>query len=415
MRYILYGCKGSGMASVSNILLDQGYEVIGIDTDKYVYTQDDLLKRNMKIYNFNEYQFNEDDILIYGHSFKGDKVIKEARLTCKEVYEYHEFVNKLAKKSKLSIAISGSHGKTYTTGLLSHILSKYKNISYLIGDGEGKYNGDDIFVFEACEYQDHFLIYEPDISIVLNIDYDHVDYFKNEEDYIESFNKFINKSKLVILNKNDRNIQKLNKIDNAKYYDINEIKELILTKYGYKFKYHNKEYITNVYGDKHVENILAIITLLDILNINNYNEYLINFFGVKRRFREIITNGDIYIDDYAHHHTQIEYTLKMIKNKYSEYELVVFFKPDRPSRFLTFYKQIATSLEQANYVVIMDFPSCNEEKVDVNLLVKENNKFFIYNKKIINKIRKIKKKVVVTFGSKNMQEVYENIFIKPHL
>ena len=126
MRYILYGCKGSGMASVSNILLDKGYEVIGIDTDKYVYTQDDLLKRNMKIYNFNEYQFNEDDILIYGHSFKEDKVIKEARLTCKEVYEYHEFVNKLAKKSKLSIAISGSHGKTYTTGLLSHILSKYK-------------------------------------------------------------------------------------------------------------------------------------------------------------------------------------------------------------------------------------------------------------------------------------------------
>ena len=83
----------------------------------------------------------------------------------------------------------------------------------------------------------------------------------------------------------------------------------------------------------------------------------------------------------------IEKYLEMIKNKYKEYELIVFFKPDRPSRFLTFYKQIATSLEKANYAVIMDFPSCSEEKVDVNLLINEDiNRFYVYNKDILNEI-----------------------------
>lgn len=417
MRYVLYGVKGSGLSSLCHILLDKGFDVVGIDTSNYVYTEDDLLRRNVLIYGFNTYLFNEDDILIYGHSFKECNEVKEAISICKESYEYHEYVNKLAKESKLSIAISGSHGKTYTTGLISYLMNTLTNASYLIGDGEGKYKSDDIFIFEACEYQDHFLIYEVDIAIVLNIDYDHVDYFKSEDEYINSFNRFINNAKTVILNYDDLNIRKL-KVNNGIYYSLNNINNLILNKSGYSFEYNNKKIDTNVFGIKHVSNILSSIALFNLLNVNldDYYKNIILFTGVKRRFREILCNGDIYIDDYAHHPTQIQYTLEMIKNKYKEYELIVFFKPDRPSRFLTFYKQIATSLEKANYAVIMDFPSCSEEKVDVNLLINEDiNRFYVYNKDILNEIRKIKNKVVVSLGSKNMQEVYENIFIKDHL
>ncbi len=415
MKYVLIGCKGSGVASLCHILLDQGHEVIGIDNLNYNYPEDDLRKRNMKIYNFNEYQYETIDIVIYGHSFKESNELKRAKEVVNLIYEYHEFVKLIASKSKLNIAVSGSHGKTYTTGLLSFLLSNINNISYLIGDGEGKYNGDDIFVYEACEYQDHFLIYESDISIILNIDYDHVDYFKKEEDYINTFKKFINNSKVVIANKNDEIISKL---DNEKiiYYDINETKDLRLEKNGYTFSLNDEKIITNVYGIKHVENILAVIKLLDYLGIEK-KRYLNNLnknFGVKRRFRETIINGDIYIDDYAHHPSQIKYTLDMIKNKYPDYGLIVFFKPDRESRFLTFYKQIATSLEKADYAVIMETNSCFE-KIDVSLLIKESNKFYEYNREIIEKIKKINKKVVVTLSSKNMQEVYENIFINTHL
>ena len=102
----------------------------------------------------------------------------------------------------------------------------------------------------------------------------------------------------------------------------------------------------------------------------------------------------------------------MIKNKYPDYALVVFFKPDRPSRFLTFNKQIATSLLKADYVVIMKIPSF--ENIDIKMIINEN-KFYYYNKTTLEMIRKLQKKVVVTFSSKNMKEVYENIFIKDYL
>ena len=417
MKYFLCGIKGSGLASIAHILKDKGYEVVGSDVNSYVYTEDDLLKRNIKIYKFNEYVFNQEDIVIYGHSFKDSMEVNNAKKICKETYEYHEYLNKLISESKLSIAICGSHGKTYTTGLISYIINNLTNVSYLIGDGEGKYNGNDIFVFEACEYQDHFLIYKPDICIILNIDYDHTDYFKNIDDYINSFQQFADNSNLVIINKDDKNSKKI-KHPNSIYYSIKELNNIILKKEGYMFNIDNKIIKTNVYGEKHLSNILSAIKLFDYLKIErkDYIQYFDKFCGVKRRFKEIIVNGDIYIDDYVHHPNQIRYTLEMIKNKYPDYELIVFFKPDRSSRFLTFYKEIATSLEQANYAVIMDFPSCNEEKIDLNLLINLNiNKFYHYNKKILKKIKKIKNKVVVSLSSKNMQEVYENIFIKTHL
>ena len=133
------------------------------------------------------------------------------------------------------------------------------------------------------------------------------------------------------------------------------------------------------------------------------------FKGVKRRFKEILVNGDVYIDDYAHHPTQIAYTLEVIKNKYPDYEIIVFFKPDRASRFLTFYKSIATSFNNVSCVVVMKSTS---EDINVNLLIKENPLLFHkYSKKITNKIKKVKKKVVVSLSSKNMDDVFESIFI----
>ena len=416
MRYILYGIKGSGLSSLAHILLDKGYEVEGIDTNKYVYTQDDLIERKIKIYSFGEYIFSKADILIYGHSFKENEEVKKASLVCKMTYEYHEYVDKLIKESKLSIAVAGSHGKTFTTGLISNILSKLYNVSYLIGDGEGKYNGNDIFVFEACEYQDHFLKYKVDIGVILNIDYDHVDYFKSEEDYIESFNKFCSNCKTIILNKEDYNIKKLNH-NNPVYFSFNDINNLKLTEKGYVFNLENELIKTNVYGNKHILNILSLIKLCDCLNIDRkkYLKYICEFNGVKRRFREIIINGDIYIDDYAHHPSQIKYTLEMIKNKYPDRELVVFFKPDRASRFLTFYKQIATSLDIANLAVIMEFKE-DKDNTLIDLLLNENKiKFYRFNDKTINIVKNMKNIVVVSLSSKNMEEVYEKIFINPAL
>ena len=109
------------------------------------------------------------------------------------------------------------------------------------------------------------------------------------------------------------------------------------------------------------------VTNQELALIGQYSENKFN--GVKRRFKEILVNGDVYIDDYAHHPTQIAYTLEVIKNKYPDYEIIVFFKPDRASRFLTFYKSIATSFNNVSCVVVMKSTS---EEINVNLLIKEN-------------------------------------------
>ncbi|OOR15100.1 Mur ligase family protein, partial [Bacillus cereus] len=97
------------------------------------------------------------------------------------VIRYHRFLGDFLKNF-ISVAVTGAHGKTSTTGLLSHVMSGAKPTAYLIGDGTGKgVKNADYFVFEACEYRRHFLSYHPDYAIMTNIDFDHPDYYANIE------------------------------------------------------------------------------------------------------------------------------------------------------------------------------------------------------------------------------------------
>src|SRR5699024_3982307 len=125
--------------------------------------------------------------------------IKEAKRRGVTFYKYHEFLGEWLKQYT-SIAVTGSHGKTSTTGLLAHVLNEAYPISYLIGDGTGKGNMDsEYFVFEACEYRRHFLRYEPDYAIMTNIDYDHPDYFSSINDVFDAFQSMADNVKKGII------------------------------------------------------------------------------------------------------------------------------------------------------------------------------------------------------------------------
>lgn len=103
-------------------------------------------------------------------------------------------------KQYTSIAVTGAHGKTSTTGLLAHVLDETFPISYLIGDGTGNGHVDSqYFVFEACEYRRHFLSYEPDYAIMTNIDFDHPDYFTSLDDVVDAFQSMADRVKNVLL------------------------------------------------------------------------------------------------------------------------------------------------------------------------------------------------------------------------
>ena len=115
------------------------------------------------------------------------------------IYEYNEMVGVLTRKFK-TVCIAGCHGKTTTTTMLSNALKNIKKISYLIGDGTGYADREsEYFILESCEYQRHFLAYQPYYAIITNIDFDHVDYYKNIDDVINAYQEFALKADKMVI------------------------------------------------------------------------------------------------------------------------------------------------------------------------------------------------------------------------
>lgn len=386
MKYFLIGIKGSGMASVAKILLDKGHRVVGSDTDSYVFTEDDLIKRGIKIYNFGEYDFKDIDFVIIGHSFVNNIDHKNALDNNLKVLEYNEFVASLVKE-KYSIAVCGSHGKTSTVGLLTHLLKKY-NPSYLRGDGEGKWTNSKYFIFEACEYKDHFLKYNPNVTLLLNIDYDHVDYFKTETDYYNSFQKFID-----------------NTLD--KVYCNNILKSKIYHKNIYFFNFTNN-YLLPVFTNELKCNYSGAIKLCEDIGINKIDiqNGIDTFVGVKRRNRETIINDDVIIDDYAHHPTQINLMISEVKRKYVGKKIIVIFQPDRYSRIKVFKDEFKKVLGHADKVYLMPF---------LKSIKNDTNEYFdisILGFDVINEISDITIKhncVYLFLSSKDLSKIESNL------
>lgn len=159
-----------------------------------------LRERNIPIYPFNADNIQEGMTVIAGNAFPDDHPeLVRAREIGVEVIRYHKFLGEYIG-NYTSIAITGAHGKTSTTGLMAHVVGGYKPTSYLIGDGTGAgHENADFFVMEACEYRRHFLAYSPDYAVMTNIDFDHPDYFANIEDVYSAFQSLAMQVKKAII------------------------------------------------------------------------------------------------------------------------------------------------------------------------------------------------------------------------
>ena len=151
-----------------------------------------LEQAGIQIYPFDVKNLEGDKILIAGNAFRPDNNVEiayadEHGLTYKR---YHEFLGEFMRDF-VSMGVAGAHGKTSTTGMLSHVLSNITDTSYLIGDGTGRGSAAaKYFVFESDEYERHFMPYHPEYSIITNIDFDHPDYFTSLEDVFNAFNDY---------------------------------------------------------------------------------------------------------------------------------------------------------------------------------------------------------------------------------
>ncbi|MBO0445880.1 UDP-N-acetylmuramate-L-alanine ligase [Enterococcus sp. AZ170] len=376
------GIKGSGMSSLALVLFEKGYHVQGSDVDEYFFTQRDLEKAGISILPFNADNITKDMVVIAGNAFPDThEELSRAKELGAEIIRYHDFIGRFIQPYT-SVAVTGSHGKTSTTGLLSHVLTGIAPTSYLIGDGTG--HGDpnaEFFAFEACEYRRHFLAYSPDYAIMTNIDFDHPDYFKSIEDVFSAFQIMAKQvKKAIFAYGDDKYLRKLETDIPIYYYGLTneddiQARNIERTTQGSSFDVYHKEqlighFVLPAFGQHNIMNALGVIAVayFEKLDMNKVAEEMLTFEGVKRRFTEKKVSDMIIVDDYAHHPTEIIATIDGARQKYPEKEIIAVFQPHTFTRTIALMDEFAEALDLADAVYLCDiFGSAREQQGDVKI------------------------------------------------
>ncbi|MCI1283504.1 MAG: UDP-N-acetylmuramate--L-alanine ligase [Lacticaseibacillus songhuajiangensis] len=375
------GIKGSGMSALALILHDLGHKVLGSDITQFTFTQRGLEKAGIECLPFDAANLKEGYTVIAGNSFTDEHPeVARAREMGLKVYRYHEYLGKLIE-NYTSIGVAGAHGKTSTTGLLSHTLSGVAKTSYLIGDGTGVGQKDSqFFVFEADEYRRHFLAYSPDYIIMTNIDFDHPDYYTGIEDVYDAFETEAKQVKKGIFAWGDDPWLRKLKVDVPVYYygvsdkDDFIAKNVVRSTEGSAFDayYHDEligHFMVPLFGEHSVLNALAVVAVAytEKLDPSFIARELATFSGVKRRFSETKVADMTIIDDYAHHPNEIKATLDAARQKYPDKKLVAVFQPHTFSRTIAYLDEFAETLDKADEVYLTDiFSSAREQSGSVS-------------------------------------------------
>lgn len=379
--YYFIGIKGTGMSALASLLHDLGYEVKGSDVERHFFTEKGLLERNIEILPYNEDNITKDMTIIRGNAIKDDHPeLIRAEVKGLKIYKYEEMVGKLTKMFK-TVTVAGCHGKTTTSSMLHHVLNTIIGSNCLIGDGTGSANKENkYFVLEACEYKRHFLSYHPYYAIITNIELDHVDYYKDMDDLISAYKDYANNAeKMVIACGDDPYTHSLEVNKPIFYYGLDEDNDIIAknveyTDTGVTFDVFVED---NYYGHfdlplfgKHMLlNSLAVISICyyERLEAKEVAKILKTFKGARRRFSETIVEDNIVIDDYAHHPTELKYTIKSAKQKYPDKKIVAVWGPHTYSRTAAFKDDYIEVLKEVDKAYIMDIYGAREKEEDFNI------------------------------------------------
>lgn len=383
--YHFIGIKGAGMSALAVILKQLGYSVKGSDLPKHFFTELELINNDIPITTYNKENITEGLTIIKGASVQEDNVeLIEAKNLKLPIIGYEEMVGRLTREMK-TICIAGCHGKTTTTAMMSHVLDQAIGINYLIGDGTGHASKENtFFALESCEYKRHFLSYTPYYSVILNIDLDHVDYYKDIEDVVHAYEEFatlaINR---VIAYGDDLNVKKMCVSKRPFYFGLNDNNDLIAKNINYhqngtSFDVYVKDNLYGhfdlpTYGLHQLIDSLAVISVcyLEKLSSKEVLEYFKTFKGAKRRFTETIVKDNVIIDDYAHHPNEIKSVINAVKQKYPGKLIISIFQPHTYSRTQEFSQDIADVLSKTHAAYIMDIHPAREKQSDYENITKD--------------------------------------------
>jgi UDP-N-acetylmuramate--alanine ligase len=343
-KIFFIGIGGIGISSLAKMAISKGIKVSGVNDEDSPKTLDSLREAGAEVIFKTEMEYlPEADFYVYSDAwiYRGPEIIKNARDTGKPVMNYFEALGEFAKEYKV-IAIAGTHGKTTTTAMLAEILIEAGldptvivgsfitklNSNFRKGDGE-------YLVVEADEYNKHFLSLHPFVTVVTNIEADHLDCYKDLAEIQETFRQLSVQS------------------------------ERVISDYG---KYLEKVPKLSVPGVHNRMNAAAALAVADVLNIDQEvaQKSLAEFTGTWRRLEKKgeTREGTIIYDDYAHHPTEIRASLEGLRELYpkNEKNITILFQPHLYSRTKALFDDFAKCFSDADRVLILPIYFAREAK-----------------------------------------------------
>lgn len=360
------GIGGSGISGVARMARDQGFEVTGCDLEENGITYR-LRKEGIPVEIGHDISHLKDvDVLahtpaVFYQNFTHPEYDAAVKKHVSMIWE--EFMAKVLQKGKLVVAVSGTHGKGHVTAMLSVILEtagldptaeiganllNWDKKNYRIGKGN-------IFVCEADEFRDKFLLYKPDLAVITSIEMDHPDYFKNFDAVLKAFEKFALKSKTLVINSEDEGCLKL-----LKKLKMLKFKGKIIT---YK-KLTKSQAKLKLPGDHIKSDAGAAWAAATVLGVktSDIKKGLENFQGLERRFEyKGQFDGVKLYDDYAHHPSAVLANIKAIRELHPKNRVVVVFQPHMYSRFGLLFADFVKVLTTADKVIVSDVYTKREQ------------------------------------------------------
>ena len=441
------GIGGIGMSGLAQVMKNMGFKIQGSDQSRNKNISS-CLKAGIKFFEGHKKKnIKNATIVVKSSAIKDNNVeIKRAKQRKIPIYSRAEVLANVVSLKK-NIIITGSHGKTTTTSLVAKILSDQKLDPTIINGGvinsfksNAKLGKGDWAILEADESDGSFLKLPVNYSIVTNIDYEHLDYYKNYSNLENAFIEFINKTPPIgksLICTDNRNIKKILKklknkniltygfnkkanyrISNARYNSTHSLFNL-----HYKNLNNKKTEIKNInlklIGEHNILNASAAVAVcLNLgVKIDIIKKALKNFSGVQRRMTKIFTKEkNDFFDDYAHHPTEISSILNGVEKAYKNRKIITIFEPHRYSRIKLLEKSFSKSFSKSDLVLICPIYSAGEKKnLNFNLLrfarlISINSKVQVIlvnnEKELSNYLKKnlIKDEIVIGMGAGMISE-----------
>ena len=421
------GIGGIGMSALARYFYQKGCVVTGYDKTPSPLTKK-LEEEGILIHYEDNPELipNDIDLVVLTPAIPNDSLeLNYLRDKNIRIIKRAEVLGEISRQCK-SVAVSGSHGKTTVTSMITHMLNfagkkmsafvggiaKNINSNVIIGD-----ENDEIVVMEADEFDRSFLQLDPYISIVTSIDADHLDIYGDKEQVLESFRQFVDKTMsdgVVIYNKDlplvtDRKCLTYGFEDAdvmARDIRIEDgmTKFSVVTKEGLEFG----EYKMQLFGKHNVMNALsAIMTCFQLqVDMKTVREGLAAFQGVQRRFDIRFKNERAcYIDDYAHHPEEIKATLKAVREIFPNKKLTLVFQPHLFTRTRDFMNEFAEALSLADRLLLMEIYPAREKPIEgitSSVLLEKincNEKQICSKEELLDTIKELNPELIVTMGA----------------